>query len=298
VSAASTEWRDEQVVDLRALFGRLYAGRWLILGCVAAITLAFVAAALVIKPQYRAVTVLAPSDTNSGNLDSKLGDIGGLASLAGIDLGSRDKRTEEALAVMRSRTFTEAFIRDKALMPKLFASKWDSRKGAWKVAPEDQPTPYKAFKRFNKVRSVSVDKKTGLVSVQIDWTDRNEAAAWANELVQRLNVEMRSRAIRDAEASLGFLEREEKVVENVTTRAALSRLIETQLKQRMLATVTEEYAFRFVDHALPADADDPVWPKLLPMIVAGLACGIVFGCFAVLLLAWWRAPNDSAALAS
>jgi uncharacterized protein involved in exopolysaccharide biosynthesis len=298
VSAASAEWQDEQVVDLRALFGRLYAGRWLIVGCVAASTLAFAAAALVIKPQYRAVTVLAPSDANSGNLDSKLGDIGGLASLAGIELGSRDKRTEESLAVMRSRTFTEAFIRDKALMPKLFARKWDSRKGAWKVAPDEQPTPYKAFKRFNKIRSVSVDKKTGLVSVQIDWTDRNEAAAWANELVQRLNVEMRSRAIRDAEASLGFLEREEKVMENVTTRAALSRLIETQLKQRMLATVTEEYAFRFVDRALPADADDPVWPKLIPMILAGLACGVVLGCFAVLLLAWWRAPNDSAALAS
>ena len=298
MSAAPTEWREEQVVDLRALFGRLYAGRWIIVGCVAASTLAFAAAAFAIKPQYRAVTVLAASDANSGNLDSKLGDIGGLASLAGIDLGSRDKLTEEALAVMRSRTFTEAFIRDRALMPKLFPRKWDARKGAWKVAPADQPTPYKAFKRFNKVRSVSVDKKTGLVSVQVDWTDRNEAAAWANDLVQRLNVEMRSRAIRNAEASLGFLEREEKVMENVTTRAALGRLIETQLKQRMLATVTEEYAFRFVDRALPPDADDPVWPKLIPMVAAGLACGGVLGCFIVLLLAWWRAPNDSAAIAS
>ncbi len=56
--------------------------------------------------------------------------------------------------------------------------------------------------------SISRDRKTGLITVQIDWRDAVKAARWGQyEIVARLNAEMRSRAIQSTNASVGYLEK-------------------------------------------------------------------------------------------
>jgi hypothetical protein len=246
------------------------------------ITGAFTITAYVRTPLYRATVVLASAsaERNSENstLSSALGQLGGLASLAGLTVGSSDAATEEALAVFRSRQFTERFIIEKNLMPELFASKWDANSGKWNVDAKHQPTPAKAYRYFDKnVRTIVKDKKTGLVTVELEWKDRIGAAAWANELVQRLNAEMRERAINKADASLGYLEKEVAKTPEIGMREAIYRLIEGQIKQRMLADVTEEYAFRVVDRAMAPDADDPLGPRKLVLLIAGVFLGLVVG---------------------
>ena len=134
-----------------------------------------------------------------------------------------------------------------------------------------------------RVRFWYEEKKTGLVNVQIDWTDPQEAADWANELVRRLNAEMRSRAIAKSNASLGYLEDELKTTLEVATREAINRLIEAQIKQRMVANVTTEYAFRIVDRAMASDPDDPEKPKKIILIALGPIAGLAIGVVAVLL---------------
>jgi len=276
--------------DLQVLVARLAARRsWVIIAVLVA-TAAFVLAAFVMTPVYRASTVLisASEERNSmsSSLGSALGQLGGLASLAGITLGSSDNATEEALAVLRSQQFTERFISDLNLRPELFADKWDAQRGEWKVSAERQPTPARAFKKFTKIRTIKQDKKTGLVTLQIDWKDRLKAAQWANELSRRLNAEMRARAIENAEASLKFLERELESTSVVETRQAINRLIEAQVRQRMIANVTQEYAFRVVDPALAPDDDDPIRPQKLLLVILGPLVGLALGVLLVLATAW------------
>jgi LPS O-antigen subunit length determinant protein (WzzB/FepE family) len=100
--------------------------------------------------------------------------------------------------------------------------------------------------------------------------------------MSRLNAEMRRRAIGKADASIGFLEKELNTTTVVATREAISRLIEVQIKQRMLANVTDEYAFRIVDRALPPDKIDVLKPKKALMLFAGLAVGLLVGSAVVL----------------
>jgi uncharacterized protein involved in exopolysaccharide biosynthesis len=274
---------DEDIIDSRKVIAVLTAKRWWVLGSVVLSTAAFTAAAFLMTPIYRSTTVLvaASNNQNSGGLGGALGDLGGIASLAGINVGTRTSVTEEALAVLKSREFTERFIADENLMPRLFAKKWDAAAGKWKAEP---PTPDRAYRYFNeKIRSVDQDKKTGLITVQIDWKDRNEAAAWLNELVRRLNQEMRVRAITDADASLGYLDKELQATTVVVTHDAIGHLIESQVKQRMLATVSKEFAFRVVDRGMPADADDPIKPQKLVMIAAGITLGVMIGMMIALL---------------
>jgi uncharacterized protein involved in exopolysaccharide biosynthesis len=281
VSSTSDAAQDVETIDLRLVFARLRERRWLVLACIGVSTAAFAVFAFMQARVYRATVVMVPTaqERGQGSLSSALGQLGGLASLAGINVGGDSLETEEALAVMRSRQFGERFLSDRNLIPRLYPRLWDPVKKNWKVEEDDRPTPAKAFRYFDKkIRSVSQDKKTSLVSLQIEWTDRNEAADWANDLVRRLNAEMRERAITRASAHLGFLEKELSAVSTVETREAISRLIESQIKQRMLANVTEEYALRVIDRAMAPDRDDPIRPNKILLVVLGFLLGSTIGC--------------------
>lgn len=264
----------------------LYRRRGWIAASTLAFTVAFAAVAWLAAPVYRATTIMMPAaaDRTGGGMASMFGQFGGIASLAGINLPSGDSGVEEALAVLTSRQFTESFIREKNLMPILFPKRWDTSTAAWRGPPEQWPTAAAAFKLFDRsVRTLLRDRKTGLIGVQITFADRNQAADWANDLVQRLNEEMRKRAIQNADAYLGYLERELAVTTSVATRDAVSRLIDVQVRQRMLAQVTQDYAFRVVDKAMAPDRDDQIRLPKLVIAVAGPIAGILAGSLGILI---------------
>ena len=269
---------DDHGVDSATAFRRLAARRWWVVWSVVLCTSASAAVAFLSTPVYRSITVIAPASENrASSLGAALGSLGGIASLAGLNLG-QSQQTQEALAVLQSSELSEAFIKDKGLITKFFAKKWNPATQTWNVPQEKIPTPNKAFRYFDrKVRTVSTDKKSGLIELQIDWTDRNEAADWANDLVRRLNEEMRDRAVSRADEAMVYLEKELATTSTVETRAAIGRVMEAQVKERMLARVTEDYAFRVVDRATPADRDDPVRPQKALLIIIGFLMGGALG---------------------
>jgi uncharacterized protein involved in exopolysaccharide biosynthesis len=264
-------------LSLREFIDLMMARRWLVIGTVLLFTAVSTTAAFLIPPTYEGTVVLVPANTE--RIGESLGagaggQLGGIASVVGLNLNSRGSATDEALAILRSRQFTETFISDRQLLPELFASKWDAERKQWKVPVEQQPTLGKANKYFDKkIREITQDKKTGLVTLRLIWKDRNEAAEWANDLARRLNEEMRTRALKRQDLSVGFLNHELQSTTEVVAREAIGRLIESELKQRMLANVTQEYAFRVVDRALPPDADDRVGPHRVQLMVGGAFAG-------------------------
>lgn len=287
MSTPTTDSAREDTLELREFLRLLWARKLWLIGCVAIFLGSAIAAAFILTPVYRATSVLIPA-ANAGagigsSLGGDLGSLGGIAALAGFKLGGDGDQTEESLAVLRSRHFIEAFIREKNLMPILFASSWNATTSAWKSPPGDEPTLAMAYRRFSRICIVFQDKKTGLVTLQVDWTDRVLAASWANELVNRLNAEMRRRAIEHADASLKFLQQELAGTSVIETRLAINRLVEGQINSRMVANVTTEYAFRVVDPAMVPDLKDVVRPRKFLLAALGAFCGGVAGVFLVLL---------------
>jgi capsular polysaccharide biosynthesis protein len=248
---------------------------------------AFGILAYVTTPTYRGTTILAPADLEKkgmgSGLGSALGSVSGFAALAGIGLGENDYATEEAMAVLKSEYFTEGFIQDNDLMPELFPKAWDAQASRWKTGLQKIPSLGAGFRGFDKIRKVTRVSKSGLITVRIDWKDPVKAADWANRLIERLNDEMRRRALNQAEASMGYLQNELANTVDVSTREAISRLMEGQIKQEMLAHVTKEYALQVIDKAMPADIDAPVWP----IKILYVAFGLVFGAMAGMGAALW-----------
>jgi uncharacterized protein involved in exopolysaccharide biosynthesis len=251
---------------MRELLLILWARRLWIVACLVLFGACFALAGFLMTPVYRASAVIVSAGSERSSLGSSLngalGSLGGLASLVGVGLGPVDSATEESLAVLRSQRFTEAFIQDYGLLPILYARKWDRDKKSWKVPK---------------------DKKSGLIAVQVDWQDRELAAQWVNEMIDRLNAELRNRALTKAAASLGYLQKELSNTSDIGERNAISHLIEIQIQQRMLATVTPDYAFRVVDGAMVPDRRDVLRPKKLMLILTGLMLGLIVGVIAVAL---------------
>jgi uncharacterized protein involved in exopolysaccharide biosynthesis len=287
-------------LDLRQFAATLLARKWFVLISVIAFTSLSLLALFILPPVYRASAVLIPANLNSpsGGLSSSLGQLGGLASLAGISVQGGSPDVAEAISVLGSREFSERFVADNNLMPVLFASKWDSAANRWKSEVTKIPTPQKAYERINKMRSIIQDKKTGLVTIQIDWRDRDQAAAWANDMVQRLNSEMRNRAIARAEASVGYLERERAATTDFGVQQAINRLIENEIQKKMIANVTKEYSFRVVDRAIAADADEPVFPNKILFAALGPVAGFMFAILWLLGKAGFAASPRNAGVAS
>jgi uncharacterized protein involved in exopolysaccharide biosynthesis len=265
-------------------FVAIVRGGWRTIAIVAvACTAVTAAAAFLITPIYRAEVLLVPvQEEGSSALESLAGSFGGFAELAGVDLGTGGTARDEAIALLESRILARRFIEEKDLMPVLFADRWDAKAGQW-ADPDDVPTFGDAFKIWDEdIRTVEASTTSDLVTLSIDWKDRELAASWATEIVRRVNEFMRGRAIADARSSIDFLRSEAAKTNVLEIQLAINRLIETEYKTMTLAKVREEYYFKVLDPAFAPDADEYVWPKPLLMIIAAVIGGAMLGLMVVI----------------
>ena len=281
---------DADEVRLKDLWLTVWRGKWIVGAAAIGAAILAVAVTLVITPEYRASILVAPVTETAGasTLASLASQFAGVAALAGVDLTGSGSRTAEAVATLESRAFTENFIRERNLMPALFADDWDAATGRWRVEAEDGPTMWNAFQRFASIRELEQDVQTGLITVTVNWTDPMLAAEWANGLIGDVNQMMRNRAIRESQQNLDFLETELQKSSQVPLQSTIYSLIEAQMQNSMLANVNQQYAFRVIDPAVVPEKR--YWPNRLVFAVLGLFTGLVIGTF----WAFLRAPRSVA----
>lgn len=264
-------------IDFGRVLRLLWRRRWWIVAAVALGSSVALVLSMVMSPVYRASVVMAPVDDAGaeGALGSAVGQLGGLASLVGLNIGGGGSRTPEALAVLRSRRFLESFFAEEHLLPILFSKRWNASTNSWAVSGDQVPTAGDAYRYFAKrVLNVSEDKKTSLLTLSINWRNPDQAADWANKLANKLNGEMRLRAQQQADASVGFLKKELESTLDIGTREAVNRLMEVEIKRRMLANTRQEYAFRVVERAFVPELEDKVSPKKLLMVIMGFVLAL------------------------
>jgi len=241
----------EQVTTLNLfeILGTLWRGKWVVLLITTVIVGLSVYYCVRAKNWYRADVLLKPMDSRSAEgQSSQMGVMSGLAAIAGISAGANP--TAEPLAVLQSRDFTGAFITDQNLMPVLFPKLWDPVAKRWKPEVANPPDLRDGIIYFSRnVRSILEDKKTGLVTMSIEWTDPATAAEWANLLIERVNDHMRQRALSEAEANVAYLKEQLGTSSLVALQESIGRVLESELQKLLLARENREFAFRILDHA-------------------------------------------------
>jgi uncharacterized protein involved in exopolysaccharide biosynthesis len=267
-------------ISIRELWEILWRRKWIFLSITFSFAVGSVTYSLLATEWYRAEVLLAPAEAQS--MQSLGGQLGGLAALAGVSVGGSD--SIEAIATLKSREFARQFIEEFNLLTVFFADEWDVERSRWlSDDPKKWPDIRDAIEYFHdNVLDVSEDLQTGLVTLSIEWTDPNLAAAWADTLVQRLNTRLRERALREAETNVAFLQAELAQTSVVSLQQSIGRLLESELQKLMLAGGNVEFAFRVVDTA--AAPKKHVRPKRALIAIVGTILGGILATSVILIL--------------
>jgi len=282
---------EDDEINLLDYWRILMRYKWLIVLITVISAAGTIALAYSMTPIYRAEVTLAPAGEDKGAASALAGQFGGLASLAGVSLGGGGGKTEQAIATLESRLFTEAFIQEENIMPVLFPDAWDESSQNWIVADEKaKPTAWKAYKIFSGIRSIAEDKKSGMYTLAFEWDDPVLATYWANQIVKRINQHQKTAAITEAQQSIAYLTNELKETSVVEMRQSIFRLIEAQTKNIMLANVRDEFAFKIIDPAVVPE--DKIKPKKALMAILGTIVGFMLGVFLAFFLAFIKKQKE------
>ena len=290
------EYDDE--IDLKELFGILRAGKNLIITITAVFTISSVLFALWIPNQYKAIAVLAPAQSEDGGLSSALGQLGGLASLAGVSIGAGET-TESQIAqeIMRSWSFIEAFIAENKLEVEIYAAEgWSKRSGKLKIdddvydtgnqvwlLEDDEtnalrpPTSWELFEQFDEMLSVSQDKQSGLVSVSIEYYSPQTAKDWLDLYITTINKHMQVRQVAKVSRNISYLEEQIAKTSIAEMREVFYTIIEEQTKNKMLAEASPDYAFVAVSPSMvPEEKSKPGRALICVLgVLLGVGLGVV-----------------------
>ncbi|WP_372932128.1 Wzz/FepE/Etk N-terminal domain-containing protein [Shewanella putrefaciens] len=297
------QMQDDEI-DLRELFSVIWQGKWRIIGITAVFAIASVALALYLPNIYKSEALLAPaSEEQGGGLSALASQFGGLASLAGVNLGGKGgiDKTQLAIEVLKSRQFTSEFIQKHNILADLMAAKkWDrdadkiiydpelynEQTNTWvrDVEPPFKPEPsmQEAYKEFSKIIAVNKDKETAMVTVSIEHLSPTVAQQWVTWLIQDINKVMKERDVAEAHRSTDFLNKQIALTNVADIKTVLYKLIEEQAKTIMFAEVRDEYVFKTIDPALAPE--EKAKPKRALICVLGTMLGGMLG--VMLVLVW------------
>ncbi len=252
-------------IDLFAAWQILWSYKFLIGGVSLLCALVAVVLALLATPIFRAEAVVtAVQDRNMNGASSLVSQFGGLASLAGVNIGSNTEGAE-SVAVLKSRHLVEEFIRQHALLPVLFPQ-----------ATKKPPTLWRAVERFRGgVLALREDKRNGTTTVAIDWKDPAIASRWANDFVGLANEMLRTRALAESKRNIAYLNEQIAHTNVVEIQRVMFNLVESETKTLMLANGRAEYAFTVVDPAVPPE--ERISPRRTLMVLVGAVIGAFLG---------------------
>ena len=285
-TAASNRPEYDDEIDLRELFAALWASKTTILGIVLMSALISVFVALSLPNKYTSQALLAPrSDSGAGGaLGQMASQFGGLASLAGVNLGGLGDQGSTAVAIemLKSRQFFGTYLYDDVLIDLMAAEGWD--RGTGKVLIDDslfdvktatwvrgvseefqvKPSVQEAHESFKGFLSVAEDTKTGLVTVEVTHYSPTVARNWVALVVEGVNEAVRARDVEEAEKSIAFLNQQRLKTNLVSLTEVFAELIEQQTKTVMLANASDEYVFQVIE--------PPVAPELKSEPKRALIC--------------------------
>ena len=293
-------------IDLRELFSVLWAGEKLIVGITAIFALVAVFYALSIPNQYRATAIVSPAQDSGGGLSGALGQLGGLASLAGVSIGGGESsEAQVAQEIMRSRGFIEEFISENKLAVEVFAAEgWNMSGNQLEIDPDIYdvdsslwvrdipagkalvPSGWELYEKFSEMFSVSEDKKTGMISISVEYFSPELAKNWVDKLIVGINQHMQSRKLEKVNINIQYLEAQIEKTSIAEMREVFYTIIEEQIKSKMLAEASPEYAFVTVSPAMVPEEKSQ--PKRALICILGTLLGGMLSVLWVLVMHYTR----------
>ncbi|NTS76904.1 LPS O-antigen length regulator [Catenovulum sp. SM1970] len=219
-----------------------------------------------------------PDDQSGGAMGGLANKLGGLASLAGVNIGGGSgKVLDQVKDLVRSRSFLHAFIEKYDLTADILAVKgwepssrkliyneeiYDAENKMWTRTPPPNrqviPTPWEAYTKLLSSITIEAMPKKSMLKLSVDHYSPDLAKKWVELLLFEINELHRQKSKQEAQASIEYLQKTLESTELINVRKVFYDLLEEQMKSDMLAEVRQEYVLETLAHAvLPEEKNHP-----------------------------------------
>ena len=282
----------------------VWARRLLVIGfCAVALVLALLYLRIA-NYQYTARLDVTPVESSGGSgLASQLGNLGGLAALAGINLptapgsGSFDLYIES----LKSRAVADELATRPEVMHTIFSREWDPTSQSWRPPKgilsavkrsllsilnargfEWKPPDGGRLQEYldNKLLVAQSSKKR-MVTISFSHRDPAFASRFLAILHQTVDNRVRQRTLQRANESIAYLEQKLPTISNVEHQKAIAQALSDQEKLRMMASSTAPFAAE--PFGEPRSSAETTEPKPATVGVLAIFFGLVAGCGVALL---------------
>lgn len=290
-----TEGTDEtslQIGDLASIFWRQ---RWII---VASVLIGILLAVIYLHAATYQHTISLKVTPAGNSRPSLPGGLGGLASLAGVNLPSDSSQTSFELYLQGyySREVADKLARDQNLMTGIFPKEWDSAGQEWEeprsivrtvtqpikgllgipVRAWSPPTGARLQEFLDKNINVNRSRDSDIVTVSIDMEDPQLGSRLLFKLHKTIDEVLRQRSLNRSAEYIDYLSRKIRTVTVDEYRQALVQSLAEQEKMRMMAS--SSLSFSAEPFGTPSASILPTKPNPPLVLLVGFLIGSLIGC--------------------
>ena len=291
------------LVDLAATLHK----KWYVVAAVcAAFVLAMVIYLNMATYRYTATMTVTSAQNSGGGLSGSLSKLGGLASIAGVQL-PQDSGSVAFIKFgenLRSRTAADILSKDPAVMRKVFEREWNAADNRWAQPPSalravvngikivlgipvyawKPPGPLEMQDYLERHVSVVQDPKKPLMTISFSHSDPVFARAFVKALHDAVDGDLRARTQERAAENITYLSRKINEVPVVEHRLALTEALGEQ--ERLLMTASSTAPFAADPISAISISRRPTSPRPVLYLAGALFFGLVVGVCAVLTRAY------------
>lgn len=295
--------QSEDEIEFKELWKAIWSGKWIIIGITSVFVIASVLIALWLPNEYKSTAILSPASSSSSSLSKLASQFGGLASLAGVNLGAveGDDKTLIAMELIKTWGFLEKFIRKNNIEVEVFAvERWnllenklivdddlydiENHKWIRDFNPDKgetlEPSSWELYEAFRDRVSISQDKNSGLISLSVEYYSPIVAQLWVTKLIKMTNQHLQKQDRQEAQSSIKYLKEQIQKTNVAEMQTVFYQLIEEQTKTLMLAEISDEYVFKILSPAKIAEEESK--PKRALIAILGTILGGLIGLIIVL----------------
>ena len=289
--------------DLRELFNALWKAKKLIILITAIFAIGSVVYSLSLNNYYQSGSIFIARSA-SGN--QGLSQYSGLAAMAGIKLpSSGEDKAAQMIELIKSRKFVKHLMTFENILPSILAAKsynnstqellfnqrlYESETKTWKN--NEIPSYLKAHKSYLGMLSITQDKKTGFIYINIEHISPVFAKDFLELIIRESNELIRKKDMEESKQGLEYLTSELSKTPFVEIKESINALIEVQLETQMMAQINQDYILMEIEP--PFIPEQKSKPTRTYICVAGTILGGILGVLIVLIRHYSFGEEDQA----
>ncbi|CAA6812873.1 MAG: Unknown protein [uncultured Campylobacterales bacterium] len=278
----------EDEIDLAKIFFTLKSNIKKILLLTFSVTLITLLIVICRPNVYSSSTILS-SESSSSKLG---GNLGGLASLAGIDTSSDELDNFDYLkTIIYDKDFNYSLIKKYKLIEKLNSRKnylyplglTFMRKLGKKDFKYDEMGYFTTYKQLLSMLSLSKNKKTSLINLGIISSDRILARELVDIYLKESINYLKKKDLKDLNKQITYYKDQLQITPIVELRTTISSVLSSLIQKKVLSDSSEFYLFKQITKPKISNVKEKTKPKRSLILIISFISSFILGCMLVLL---------------